>query len=281
MCWNCAFAASPQMDFGSLPVDILRLILPSHGKPACIAARVCSSWRTHIQSQLLQPEGNDRSLPNWCHRWQVADLSEANCAFGTLCRMHPHLLRFADVYNSSGELLSDPDASQLGIFNHVQLGQAMDPKLFQFFTAQSIAGDSSCWNNLALMERCFGDDLDRMESWWLCVEARLNTKQHGAPILQSLRFGSTWQHLYNHASRLSPEVTLTRFFSALQHDAFYILISYFQACFLYLFHNGQSKASDNPGADRGAFCQSQPWRRSLVRSIPDARATLACTHSRP
>jgi hypothetical protein len=195
--------------------------------------------------------------------------------------MHPHLLRFADVYNSSGELLSDPDASQLGIFNHVQLGQAMDPKLFQFFTAQSIAGDSSCWNNLALMERCFGDDLDRMESWWLCVEARLNTKQHGAPILQSLRFGSTWQHLYNHASRLSPEVTLTRFFSALQHDAFYILISYFQACFLYLFHNGQSKASDDPGADRGAFCQSQPWRRSLVRSIPDARATLACTHSRP
>jgi hypothetical protein len=194
------------MDFASLPIDILRLILPSHGKGACIAAQVCSSWRTHIKSQLLQYESSGQNLPNWCHRWQVADLSEANFAFGTMCRIQPKLLRLAEVYNSKGLILGDLDISIQDVVNHIRLGQAMDPKSFQFFTPQSLAGDSVAWYNVALMELCFGDDLDRMEAWWLCVENRLSAKEHGAAILQTLRFGSTWQHLYSHASRLSPEV---------------------------------------------------------------------------
>lgn len=208
-----ARVASCEMDFGSLPTDVLRLILPIQGKAACIAAQVCSSWRSHIKSQLLGYDIGGQSLPNWCRRWQVADLSEANFAFGTLCRIQPQLLQQADVYNSSGQVLGNRDLSFQDVINHVQLGQAIEPTVFQFFTSQSLAGDSICWNNVALMEHSFGDDLDRMESWWMLVEGRLNTKEHGLSILQTLRFGSTWQHLYNHASRLSPEVFLHASFS--------------------------------------------------------------------
>jgi hypothetical protein len=198
------------MDFGSLPSEILRLILPSQGKAACVAAQVCSSWRTFLQSHFLQCDGASQSLPNWCLRWQISDLSEANFAFATLCRIQPQLLHFADAYGHDGELLTALDTASVrhqDISNHILLGQPMDASSFRFFNSLSVA--ESNWKNVALMELWFGDDRARMESWWLLVEARLHAKQHAAFILQSLRFGSSWQNLYRHASLLSPEVIPT------------------------------------------------------------------------
>ena len=197
------------MDLGSLPAEILRLILPSNGKAACIAAQVCSSWRTFLQSQLLSPHGSARLLPHWCQRWQIADLAEANLAFATLCRMQPQLSRFATLYRSNGEVLNDADMTRDAVSNHLQLGLPLDAASFQFFTARSFTGDTCSWNNVALMEFTLGDDLDRLESWWLLVEARLAAKQHGDAILKSLRFGSSWLNLHSHASLLSPEVIAT------------------------------------------------------------------------
>ena len=190
---------SQAMDFASLPAEILRLILPSHGKAACIAAQVCSSWRTFLRSQLLS---------HWCRRWQIADFLQANFAFATLCRMQPQLSRFATLYHNNGELFTDANTTPEVVANHLQLGLPLEAAPFQFFIAQS-CDELCCWNNVALMEFAFGDDLDRLESWWLLLEARLAAKQHGVPILESLRFGSSWQNLYSHASLLSPEVVNT------------------------------------------------------------------------
>jgi hypothetical protein len=259
------------MDFGSLPPEILRLILPSHGKAACIAAQVCSSWRTFIQCQLLQTEAAPQSLPNWCRRWQISNLSEANFAFATLSHIRPQILRFADIYGSNGERLSELDINHLNPTNHIHLGLPMDAGSFRFFTESSLADDSSCWKNVALMELFFGDDLDRMESWWLLVEHRLSTKPFGAPILGSLRFGSSWQNLYHHASLLSSEVVRT--LHHLHHNKALSVSSFFclQACFLYLFHNGQSHGS---AGHPEAFCQSQSWHRSLVRSMQQSGTSL-------
>lgn len=224
-------AASSSMDFGSLPPEILRLILPSHGKAACIAAQVCSSWRTFIQCHLLQTQAAPQSLPNWCRRWQISSLSEANFAFATLSHIRPQILRFADIYGSNGERLSELDMNHLNPTNHINLGLPMDAESFRFFTELSFADDSSCWKNVALMELFFGDDLERMESWWLLVEHRLSTKPFGAPILGSLRFGSSWQNLYHHASLLSSEVVLSLPHFAPQQGAFHRLIFLFAGLF--------------------------------------------------
>ena len=217
--------AFPEMHFGSLPVEILSLILPSHGKGACVAAQVCSSWRAFVQSQLLQVVAADRSLPMWCRRWQIADRSEANFAFATLCRINPHLLRFADVYDADDVLLSELDHKTLDVANHIQLGHPVGDNSFQFFTAGTFSSNSKCWKNLALFEFFFGDDLQRIESWWMLVETRLNAKQHGAFVLHSLNFGSTWQNLYKHALLLSPEVSLTH--HTLRFDAIFFTGSFF------------------------------------------------------
>jgi hypothetical protein len=259
--------ASPEMHFGSLPVEILSLILPSHGKGACVAAQVCSSWRAFVQSQLLQVVAADPSLPMWCRRWQIADRSEANFAFATLCRINPHLLRFADVYDADDVLLSELDHKTLDVANHIQLGLPVGDNSFQFFTAGSFSSNSKCWNNLALFEFFFGDDLHRIESWWMLVETRLNAKQHGAFVLHSLNFGSTWQNLYSHAPLLSPEVIPTPHTLHFHATPFTRSFSSFvQACFLYLFHNGQLHGRTT----RPTSCQAQPWHRSLVRSMPDS-----------
>jgi hypothetical protein len=202
------------------------LILPSHGKAACIAAQVCSSWRTFIQCHLLQTQAAPQSLPNWCRRWQILSLSEANFAFATLSHIRPQILRFADIYGSNGERLSELDMNHLNPTNHINLGLPMDAESFRFFTELSFADDSSCWKNVALMELFFGDDLERMESWWLLVEHRLSTKPFGASILGSLRFGSSWQNLYHHASLLSSEVVLSLPHFAPQQGAFHRLIRF-------------------------------------------------------
>ncbi len=201
------------MDIGSLPSEILRLILPSHGKAVCIAAQVCSSWRAFLRSQLRSHHGSPQLLPHWCQRWQIADLAEANFALATLCRMQPKLSRFATLYRSDGELLTEADMTPDAISNHLQLGLPLDTASFRFFTARSFSGDACCWNNVALMEFTFGDDLDRLESWWLLVEARLASKPHGDAILKSLFFGSSWLNLYRNASLLSPEVITTPHFA--------------------------------------------------------------------
>ena len=262
--------AFPEMHFGSLPVEILSLILPSHGKGACVAAQVCSSWRAFVQSQLLQVVAADRSLPMWCRRWQIADRSEANFAFATLCRINPHLLRFADVYDADDVLLSELDHKTLDVANHIQLGHPVGDNSFQFFTAGTFSSNSKCWKNLALFEFFFGDDLQRIESWWMLVETRLNAKQHGAFVLHSLNFGSTWQNLYNHAPLLSPEVILTPHTLHFNATPFtHSFSSFTQACFLYLFHNGQLHGPTHP-TRRPTSCQAQPWHRSLVRSMPDS-----------
>ena len=194
------------MDFASLPAEILRLILPSQGKALCVAAQVCSSWRAFVQSHLLRSDGAPQSLPHWCRRWQISDVSEANFAFATLCRIRPQLLRFADVYGSDSDLLSELHMSPQDIANHINLGQPIGAQSPRFFTSLSVADNLNCWKNVALMELHFGDDLERIESWWLQVEARLNSKPLAAFVLQSLRFGSSWQNLYSHALLLSPEV---------------------------------------------------------------------------
>jgi hypothetical protein len=195
------------MDFGLLPADILRLILPSHGKAACIAAQVCTSWRAFIQSQLLSSEGTIQTLPQWCIRWQIADLSEANFSFSTLCIIQPQLLHYADVFGRNGEKLPE---KAVNIVTHPDMAKhirsLLDSESISFFPRRSFADPVNCWNNVALMEVFFGDDLTRMESWWSRVEARLDSKQHGAVILRTLRFGSTWCNLLHHASLLSSEV---------------------------------------------------------------------------
>jgi hypothetical protein len=63
--------------------------------------------------------------------------------------------------------------------------------------------------------------------------------------------------------------------SALRHT----LTHTFQACFLYLFHNGQfSYSADESEAERRTFCQAQPWNRSIVRSNCHAGASPCYAH---
>jgi hypothetical protein len=214
------------MYFGRLPVEILHLILPSHGKGAHIVAQVCSSWRAFVKSQLLHAEAPDQALPRWCRRWQIANRSEANFALATFCRMNPHLLRFADVYDANDVRLSELEKSD--VFNHIQLGLPVVDDSFHFFTAGSFPSNLQCWNNLALFEFLFGDDIQRIESWWMLVETRLNAKEHGAFVLHTLNFGSTWQNLYKHALLLSPEVSLTH--HTLRFDAIFFTGSFFHTC---------------------------------------------------
>jgi hypothetical protein len=71
-------------------------------------------------------------------------------------------------------------------------------------------------------------------------------------------------------------------FSALEYVAFRNLTFIFQACFLYLFHNGQiNYAADEPRVDPHSFCQAQPWQRSIVRTIHNAGTRICSTRSSP